>query len=353
MSLTLLREDITRLQVDAIVNTANPAPVIGGGADYAIHLKAGKQLLNARKQIGDINPGKAYITEGFNLKAKYVIHTVSPYYHDDEFYLTLKKCYRKSLKLAKNNGCESIAFPLIGAGTCGIPTNIALEAANNAINEFLRDNEMEIYLTVLDRKSFRLSYKLYDDVKCYIDDNLAEERLEEYHYRRDRFRRYMKECRREVEEDFEEYDAAFGAYSRIANEVPFPEPIILGSREPDWKEIEEEEGFSEVLMKKIIASGRTDADVYKAANLDRKHFSKIRNNKDYQPKKYTALALAISLRLDLHETLELIGKAGYTLTRSSKGDIIVEYFITHENYNITDINEVLFSFNQPLLGFSR
>lgn len=371
MSFNLIRKDITTIKADAIVNTANTRPVVGGGVDFAIYLKAGHDLLVERKKIGVILSGEARITSGFNLPAKRIIHTVSPYVNDDNSEALLRKCYRNALNLAAEHGCDSIAFPLIGAGTCGFPSQVALEIATDEITSFLENNELEVYLTVLDRKSFKISNALFDEVKSYIDDMEAEEKLREYRYMDIAFASLsakptgMASKSRKAEADIPSWMRLEERDRKTKHELPediaddvndvYSEPCICGTNLEEhlnWNEVvnQKEEGFSEYLMKKIIESGRTDADVYKRANLDRKLFSKIRNDKNYKPKKYTALALAISLQLDKEEALNLIGKAGYTLTRSSKGDLIIEYCLDHNKYNIIEINEVLYHYDQPLLG---
>lgn len=372
MSFNLIRKDITTIKADAIVNTANTRPIVGGGVDFAIYLKAGHDLLVERKKIGVILSGEARITSAFNLPAEIIIHTVSPYVNDDNSEVLLRKCYRNALNLAVEHGCDSIAFPLIGAGTCGFPSQVALEIATEEITSFLENNELEVYLTVLDRKSFKISNALFDEVKSYIDDVEAEEKLREYRYMDIAFASLnakptgMASKSRKAEADIPSWMRLEERDRKIKHELPeekaddvdevYAEPCVdvscLDSAELNWNEVvnQKEEGFSEYLMKKIIESGRTDADVYKRANLDRKLFSKIRNDKNYKPKKYTALALAISLQLDKEEALNLIGKAGYTLTRSSKGDLIIEYCLDHNKYNIIEINEVLYHYDQPLLG---
>lgn len=388
MPFYLIRKDITAVKADAIVNTANTEPIIGGGVDYAIYQKAGHKLLQERKKIGKISVGEARITPAFDLPVRKIIHTVSPYADEADSVSLLKRCYRNTLNLAVENKLESIAFPLIGAGTCGFVSQTALEIATEEIKAFLENNEMDIYLTVLDKTSFKISTALYDEVKSYIDDVEAEEMLREYHYKdygvaraateqvdnleipswvrrleqRERRReeeRLCQEAERKIEEErlCREAERRLEERRRSENESCeyVPELDLCYGVPADWAEIikQEEEGFSEYLLKKIDESGRTDADVYKKANLDRKLFSKIRNDKNYKPKKYTALALAISLQMDKEEALNLIGKAGYTLTRSSRGDLIIEYCLTHKKYNIYEINEILYEYNQPLLGSSK
>ena len=358
MPFEIVRNDIVSMQVDAIVNAANPRPLIGYGVDSWIHKKAGKNLLDARKKIGDIPFGEASVTSAFDLKAKYVIHAVTPVWYDgkqNEDKL-LASCYRRSLQLALEYGCESIAFPLLAAGNHGFPKALALQTAIRVISSFLLEHEMQIYLVVFDRSVFVLSEKLFHSVKSYIDDNFVEETyMEEYCLsepddEREAELRFLRETRRK--------NAVAG--SSILRPIVRPEsqeqecmkeiPVSYAPRRLDDLMNEVEESFSESLIRIIDQKGLKDPDVYKRANVDRKLFSKIKNNKDYRPGKVTCIAFAIALELNLDETKDLIGRAGYALTHSSKFDIIIEYFIREKNYDMFEINEVLFAFGQPLIG---
>ncbi len=298
------------MNVDAIVNTANPQPIIGKGVDSAIHKKAGKQLIEERKKIGDIAVGEACITDAFLLKAKYVIHTVGPIWNGGNAEIKkLEACYYNSLQLAKKYKCESIAFPMISSGAYGFPKEIVLETAINVISHFLMKNEMMIYLVVFDKASFCLSEKLFKKINSYIDERYVEENLVVDNERR-RNNSYS------LESMLKKVDCT----------------------------------FSEALFQLIIDKDLNEVDVYKKANMNRKLFSKIRNNKYYRPNKINAIALAIGMELNLNETKDLLAKAGYALSHSSQFDIIVEYFISQGRYNVFEINEVLFDFNQPLIG---
>ena len=346
MPLIIIRNDITNMQVDAIVNTANPRPVVGGGVDRAIHRVAGPELLAARRKIGDIATGKAFITPGYRLPSKYVIHTVGPVWqgggHGERGLLAA--CYRNSLTLAEVNTCHSVAFPLISAGIFGCPADIAITTAVQAIRDFLQQHEceMDVYLVVFDKKSFQLSDSLFEDVKSYLDEHYVEERLEREYRGDDRGRR-LRELMPSVQS---------------CDERLMEAPCVLPSKIPmaeqersldDWLEMMDDT-FSESLLRLIDRKGKKDPEVYKKANVDRKLFSKIRNNPDYQPSKRTALAFAVALELNLDETRDFIGRAGYALSHSSKLDLVVEYFIVHQEYDIFTINETLFAFGQPLLG---
>lgn len=350
MPLTIIRNDITKMQVDAIVNTANPRPVVGGGVDRAIHRAAGPELLAARRKIGDIAAGAAFITPGYGLPSKSVIHTVGPVWRGGSHRERelLAACYENSLALAEAHYCHSVAFPLISAGIFGCPADIAIATAVQAIRDFLQQHEceMDVYLVVFDRESFQLSGRLFDDVKSYLDEHYVEEHLEK-EYRGDDRRRRLQELM---------------PSAQPCDERLMESPCILPSKSPtaeqklsqkrsldDWLEAMDDT-FSESLLRLIDAKGRKDPEVYKRANVDRKLFSKIRNNPEYQPSKRTALAFAVALELNLDETRDFIARAGYALSHSNKLDIIVEYFIVHQEYDIFIINETLFAFGQPLLG---
>ena len=337
MPLEIVRNDITKMQVDALVNTANPRPVVGGGVDRAIHKAAGAELLAARKEIGDIAVGKAVVTPAYNLPAEYVIHTVGPVWQDGKHgeRELLAECYANSFRLAMEHQCSSIAFPLISAGVYGCPPEIAITAATQAIREFLLAHEMDVYLVVFDRRSFKISSSLFDDVQNYLDEMYVEELLDEEYRGDDRGRRRR----------------AFDEASCMAEDVIALSPASKEKQRSLEDLLDEiDDTFSEALLRLIDAKGKKDPEVYKRANIDRKLFSKIRNNPAYQPSKTTALAFAVALELNLDETRDFIGRAGYAISHSNKMDIIVEYFIKRKEYDIFTVNEVLFSYGQPLLG---
>ena len=333
MPFSIVRNDITHMNADAIVNTANPQPVIGSGTDAGIHAKAGPRLLQARQKIGSIPRGQAAITPAYDLPAKYVIHTVGPVWTDgtQNEEALLRSCYDNSLALALQHRCHSVAFPLISTGNYGFPKDKALQIAIAAFSAFLTEHEMQIYLVVFDNAAFRLSEQLFDSVASYIDDNYAAARSDS------RYRREMPPMRQATETVREE--------CTTYRSMPAPKAMSL-------EEIlqQEDMGFTEALLRRIDASGKKDSVIYKRANLSKQHFSKIRNNPHYKPTKPTAIALAIALELDLADTRDLIGRAGFALTNSSKFDLIIRYFIQQRNYNIIEINMALYEFDQPLLG---
>ena len=337
MPFEIVRNDITKMKVDAIVNSANPHVFIGDGVDGAIHAAAGPKLFEARKIIGDIPVGSAVATPAFKLNAEYVIHTVGPIWrggteHEIE---SVKECYKNALKVALEKKCKSVAFPLISTGTYGFPKSEALQTAISVISEFLLLHDMKVFLVVYDRTSYSLTEKLFTAVAEYIDDNYIEEHPEYYQNRR-----------RGQELDVCE-DEAFAPI--IQADEPYESKTLKSERSLDDLMDELEESFSQSLLRLIDEKDKTDVEIYKKANVDRKLFSKIRSNKDYKPSKVTAIAFALALGLNLDETKDLIGRAGFALTHSTKFDIIIEYFIEQENYNVFEINEVLFAFDQVLL----
>ena len=344
MPFEIVRNDITNMCMDAIVNSANPRPVVGLGTDSSIHEKAGPELLAARQKIGPISMGQAAITPAFRLHAKYVIHTVGPVWDGGSYgeEALLHSCYAESLKLALEHDCKSIAFPLIATNNYGFPKDKALQIAVAAFSEFLLEHEMMIYLVVFDRSAYRLSEKLFHSIASYIDDHYAD-LWEEAVYGGE------KECRQQGirrRRDLELYRSSC---------LPEEETVCAAAERAEAFSLEDmlkqaDAGFTEKLLNLIDQTGKKDSEIYKKANLSKQHFSKIRNNPDYKPTKQTAVALALALELDLEATRDLIGRAGYALNNSSKFDLIIRYFIEQGNYNVVQINIVLYEFDQSLLG---
>ena len=334
MPFEIVRNDITKMAVDAIVNTANPRPVVGAGTDAMVHSAAGPELLQARQRIGSIAAGQAAVTPAYGLNAKFVIHTVGPVWQDGSHgeEQLLRSCYENSLKLAAQHRCRSIAFPLISTGNYGFPKDKALQIAISAFSAFLPENEMQIYLVVFDKTSFQLSEKLFQSIASYIDENyVSSAKRAAYGAARER-RRDMEFCE-----------------SLTLREMAMPTAAPKAASLQDMLK-QEDAGFTETLLKLIDKTGKKDSEIYKKANLSKQHFSKIRNNPHYKPTKPTAIALALALELNLKETRDLIGRAGYALTNSSKFDLIIRYFIENRNYNVLEINMALYEFDQPLLG---
>ena len=333
MPLQIVRNDITKMEVDAIVNAANSSLLGGGGVDGCIHRAAGPELLAECKTLGGCETGSAKITKGYRLPCKYVIHAVGPRWRDGKHgeREQLISCYRTSLALAKEHGCETVAFPLISSGIYGYPKDQALKVAIDTISDFLLENDMTVYIVIFDRKAYQIGEKLFSDIAAYIDDNYVDEHTDS----RSEQSRRMQMLSDEPEEE------TFGA--------PLA-PMAASAKTLDDALSQIDESFSEMLLRKIDEKGMTDAQCYKKANIDRKLFSKIRSDKLYKPSMPTALAFAIALELPLDETKELLMKAGFALSHSNKFDIIIEYFIENGNYNIFEINEALFAFDQSLLG---
>ena len=333
MPLEIVRNDITKMTVDAIVNAANESFLGGGGVDGAIHYAAGAELLAKCKTLGGCKTGKAKITGGYKLPAKYVIHTVGPIYEDGKHgeKALLESCYRESLALAKAHNCETVAFPLISSGVYGYPKDQALKVAIDVISDFLLENEIKVYIVIFDKAAYKISEKLFSDIAEYIDDNYVDEHTD---YRRESMRMNMP------------MQASIGMFEADLCECK----AMMSDDDLDSKLKQIDESFSQMLLRKIDEKGMTDAECYKKANIDRKLFSKIRGDVNYKPSKPTAIAFAISLELSLAETEDMLKKAGFALSHSNKFDIIIEYFISKGNYNIFEINEALFAFDQSLLG---
>ncbi|MDR0671986.1 MAG: macro domain-containing protein [Oscillospiraceae bacterium] len=328
MPLTIVHADITKLKVDAIVNAANTDLLAGGGVCGAIFSAAGYNKLQAAcDKLAPIGTGDAIITPGFSLPAKHIIHTAGPVYLDGNHgeKELLRTAYTNSLKCAAQNMCESVAFPLISSGIYGYPKAEALAVATAAIQDFLVncDNDIHVSLVVFDRAAFTVDHDLYGNVQDYIDVHYIDEHA----------------AAQRVPLDIDEI---FSAIYQTREAMPAPtglDDLMDNLDEP----------FSATLLRLIDAKGKTDAEVYKRANIDRKLFSKIRN-KDYRPGKKTVIALCVALELTLDETVDLLECAGFALSHSIKFDVIVEYFIMNRRYDVFEINNVLFTYDQPTLG---
>ena len=329
MPLIIVRNDITKMSVDAIVNAAKESLLGGGGVDGCIHRAAGPELLQECRTLGGCRTGEAKITGAYRLPCKYVIHTVGPVWNGGKYgeREQLASCYRTSLALAKEHGCETVAFPLISSGIFGYPKDQALRVAVDTIGEFLLHNDMTVYIVIFSRTAYQISSKLFADIAEYVDDHYVDAHTDS---QRERLRRMSVLESRTLSADAAAAPMAVGGLDSLLAHL--------------------DAGFSETLLKLIDRSGKKDAEVYKKANVDRKLFSKIRNNPDYKPSKPTAVAFAIALELSLPETRDLIARAGYALSPSSKFDVIIEYFIMQRDYDIFKINEALFAFDQSLLG---
>ncbi len=337
MPFEIVRNDITKMQVDAIVNPTNESMFGIAGTDGAIHQIAGSSLREETSKLGYLEEGDVKVTKSYNMPSRYIIHTVGPIWNggnnsEDDI---LRNCYKNSLNLALELNLESLAFPLISSGTYGYPKDKALSTAISVIGEFLLAHEMTIYLVVYDKKSYKLSEKLFSSIEEYIDDNYVEEN--------DFKMSYLSE---ELLDSTIHYED--DVFSNISESTQAPR-AKKRNLEDVIKNIDDT--FSEMLLRLIDESGMKDPEVYKKANVTKQTFSKIRNNIAYNPTKPTVLAFAIALELSLDDTTDLLKRAGFALSKSHRFDIIISYFIENENYNIFEINEALFAYDENLLGF--
>ena len=370
MPLQIIRQDITKFRCDAIVNAANETLLGGGGVDGAIHRAAGPGLLKECRTLGGCQTGQSKITKGYRLPCKYVIHTVGPVWRGGacgEREL-LESCYRTALRLAAEYQCESVAFPLISSGIFGYPKAEALRVAVDTVAAFLAEQDMNVYLAIFDKSGYQISKQLFADVQSYIDDHYVETHTDTERARARRIAGIPRTFPPGAAPAPKEGHSIFGSasFGDIAEAVPMAhraesapmekceeiaESAVAGAPLSLDEMLEQiDESFSQMLLRKIDERGMTDAQCYKKANIDRKLFSKIRSDVHYRPSKPTAVAFAIALELPLDEAKNLLMKAGYALSHSSKFDIIIEYFLVSGNYNIFEINETLFAFDQSLLG---
>ena len=341
MPLQIIRQDITKMRVDAIVNTTNEEMVGYSGVDLAIHTIAGAELDAECAKLAPLGLGQAKLSGAYGLPCKYVIHTSGPVWRGGLVgeSIILRSCYIESLKLAVKNGCRSVAFPLISSGVYGYPKDQVLKFAIQTITEFLFDHELTVYLCVFDKESYSFSQKLFSDIQEFINDEYVDEH----------------------DEDF--YEAFDGSVDEMPMAKCIQAPMRADAMMPRKRETSSAAGkslreymkqmdrsFQEMLFDLIDESGMTDVECYKKANVDKRTFSKIKSSKDYKPSKQTVIAFAISLQLDMDTTQELLATTGFTLSRSKVFDKIIRYFIHNGNYNIFEINEALFEFDQTLLG---
>lgn len=357
MPFQIIRSDIAKVKADIIVNTANPHSVIGSGTDSAVYRAAGEmELLAVRRKIGDIAPGQAAVTPAFNLNAKHIIHTVGPVWIDGNHSErdTLRACYGNSLSLAAELKAVSIAFPLIATGVYGFPKDEALNIALAEIGKFLLTHDLQIILVVFDRKAFELSGQLVDQIDEYIDEHgVGLARKAEYDDLDDR------EFHRRIKKERRLQSICLGNIVPDSGKEPISDselaPLAAPFMDVEGKSLDEVlddagETFQQRLFELIDASGMDDVTVYKKANIDRKVFSRIRCKEDYKPKKRTAVAFAIALKLDMPTMLDLLSRAEIAFSPSNKFDIIITYFVTNGNYDIFEINAALFKYGQPILG---
>lgn len=385
MPFQIIRADLTKLRVDAIVNAANSSLLGGGGVDGAIHRAAGPALREYCAGLGGCRTGEAKLSPSFGLPAKWIIHTVGPVWQgggrNEE--ALLRACYRSSLALALEQGCESVAFPLISAGVYGYPKDEAFHVAVREIADFLREHEMTVILTVFDDAVLRASSRRFPRLRSLLGFGVpvptgaasawppsadrpaysaappASQTAPAAPPPKKQKKALFPRPRRKKERAAQDTEAAREEAAPSLTGAGIPGAAFYGNAAPRPAETPAEldarlrcldESFSQMLLRKIDEKGLTDAACYKRANVDRKLFSKIRSDPNYRPSKPTAIAFAIALELPLEETRELLMKAGFALSPSSKFDVIIEYFIGSGNYDIFEINEALFTFDQALLG---
>ena len=326
MPLTIVRNTLTAMAADAIVNPSDTALSGSGGLDLAIHTAAGPALRAACDAAAPCQTGSAVLTDAFELPCRFIIHTATPRWRGGKEGETvlLRACYESALSLAAAHHFRTVAFPILAAGTNGFPKDLSLRTAIDTLGAFLLRQDMTLFLVVYDKSMYQLSSRLFGEIQSFIDDRY----IDEHCLQSRRVPRGL--C-------FEEMAAAL--------------PSQLDAQTPSLRYLLQhmDESFSEMLLRKIDETGMTDPEFYKKANIDRKLFSKLRA-KNYRPSKTTAVALALALELPWEEFSEFLGKAGYSLSHASKFDIIVEYFVTHGNYNVFEIDEALFAFDQKLIA---
>ena len=368
MPFKIVRKDITKMHTEAIVNTANDQPTVGTGCDHAVYQAAGYEELLAyrREHIGAVKEGDAFITPGFRLPAKYIIHAVSPLFidgnHGEEE--LLRSCYRKSLEIAEKNGIRSVAFPLISTGGFGYPKEEGMRIAVDEIHAFLLKSDLQIYLVVFDEKATRMGKSLYPDLETYIDLNYVQEkRQEEYgdaYYAarlareeasRPDFGRTAVLANKPAWRPSESLSEMMPAHMSVPEEneaaVFDEEEAAAFDEEEAFEELERKLGermahmsdtFPQYLLYLIEEKGMENAEVYKRAIVNKKVFSKIKNNPEYHPQKLTALCLCIGAKLTLDESKDLLARAGYALSPCDKTDIIFSYFIEHGIYDMIELD---------------
>lgn len=370
MPFQIIRHNIAEVDAECIINTTSTVPEILGGSDLTIHQYAGEELLRARREFGLMDVGDVHITKGYNLKAKYVIHMAAPTWFDDHASEKLRHCYDKAFALADEHHIQSLAFPLVGAGTYRFPREVALKIVLDAVSDFCMTHTMDLILVVFDKEAFRLSQRLHNSVQSYIEDNFVDDLVRSEYVqaasnlfspRRARAKESPRPAKKPRVKDYSQFDETVDEAVEFSIAEDFENCETAAStttfshvvgKELSLDDLlrRKDDTFAEALLDHIDRRGLSDAYVYKKANISRKLFNKIKLHPDYQPRKSTCLAIAIALELNLDETIDLLAHAGYTLTHSSKFDIIVEYFILQREYNIFEINAVLFDYDCPLLG---
>ena len=345
MPFLMIRNDITKVTADAIVNPANRNLLQGSGTSRAIYQAAGEQELTAAcEAIGYCEPGRAVCTPAFGLPATYIFHAVCPAWQGGGFGEAeqLAGAYHSALELAAEYHCESVAFPLLSSGNYGYPKEQAFRIAVDTITQYVMEHDLTVYLVLYDQHSLAVSRKLFASVEEYIDDHYVAQNDESYQF--DRRRRESAERRRwRLGEE-----AAPMLETAAAPPPPAAAPRTARSLESLMDNLGE--SFTTRLLRLIDERGLKDSTVYKQSNISRQHFSKIQCNRDYNPKKKTVLAFAVGLHLSEDETIDLLKSAGYAFSDGSKRDWIVQYCLEHKIYNINQVNTLLFEYDQEQLG---
>ena len=341
MAFKILRNDITKVRADAIVNTANPMPVIGRGTDSTIYEAAGReQLLEERRKIGAIEHGQSAWTPAFNLKkhgVKYIIHTIGVFYQDGNHgeKEILRSCYQTALKTAADLNCKSVAIPLLATGNYRFPKDLALQIAVDEISRFLLEHEVDVLLIVYDKESYKISEKVFDDVEDFLFDNLDGYEVEEEHVL------YNRSFDTVI--DSLQSEGLFESTRAVRLEPDFTEEKKIAPIDIDAfiRSSKDKLNFQNTLMQLIADRKLDNVTVYKKACIDKKFFSKIISNKDYVPKKHTVMALGLALELPLEEYESFLASAGYAFMPSSKFDLIIKYCVMNQIYNLINVDVIL------------
>ncbi len=342
MPLQIIRADITTLEVDAIVCPTNTRLLPGSGIDYAVHMKAGRDFTRRCVSIDHLEEGDAVVIDGCSLPSKYVIMTVGPHWNgggegEEE---VLEKAYRSSLTKVEELSLSSVAVPLISAGYYGVPDSLSLRTATEVIRRFLSSYDAEVYLVVYNRLAFDLSKGIFHEVAQLID----EEEVAAWEKVKGKSK-YNPSSRKSRAVSSVIYDM------RDSGEEP-------GYPRYDESELERmekrcREGYSDYLRNKVLEKGMTGVECYKKANISHKLYSKIMCDRNYRPGRDTAIALALALKLPPVEFSEMLAVAGFALSPADRRDIVIRYFVEHGEYDILELNEVLFGFDLVPLGYKK
>lgn len=314
MPFEIVRNDITKMDVDAIVCNGNHRLEKSEGVSGAIFAAAGKQLTEECALLPSCDTSAAIVTRGYDLPAKYIIHTVGPHWHGGRYgeEEILRTCFKNVLNAARRYQCRSVAIPMISSGSYGFPKEIVLDIATEEIERFLSSHpSMSVYLVVYSTTAAKLGEKYQKDIREYITN-------EEY-------RSYTNANRTRM----------YGRHERF---IPGSVKDAAGIVAP---------GFRDKLFGYVELSGRKWSSVYRRAGVGKAVASKIKTNPNYNPSKQTALAFAVSLGLSLYQTEDLLQSFGASFSPASISDNIVKYCILHGIYSIDKINDALDENGEP------